>query len=324
MYNEIQHFGELWPQHQYLLVSKIYQAGEVEIQTTNTYMDRFPSQYTVQQCRNEIELHPSDTRMARLRARLHSLKKMHEEIRVACITDCKRDPGEGTSAAWLPDRETSDTDESDGFDTKDYRNIRDRLDAFKGDESREWMLTEPILRPRYRRDVRAWARISWYGCTTLHCKSMLVHKNSSKVPRRPRKKSTSVGTDALTDTDVRSALRAWGTTAGPLHNNIWQPREPRQSQEAYSSADSCDSVASTTSNKKRRLPKDEGAFACSYIGCREVFNRHCDLTHHQRAHMPYGERPYPCEECDMRFLFPKDLRRHEKKHQSGGKLSSGI
>lgn len=84
----------------------------------------------------------------------------------------------------------------------------------------------------------------------------------------------------------------------------------------YSSSASIDSAASSRASnsgrKRRRQDKKEGGFFCFHTGCFEVFDRQCDLNHHERMHLAYEDRPYPCEQCEKRFLFPKDLRRHEK------------
>ena len=47
-----------------------------------------------------------------------------------------------------------------------------------------------------------------------------------------------------------------------------------------------------TRGKRKRQP---AAFECTFPGCAEKFDRWCDLNHHSRVHLPYEQRPYPCE-----------------------------
>lgn len=90
----------------------------------------------------------------------------------------------------------------------------------------------------------------------------------------------------------------------------------------YSSHMSFSSAASGLSNAEsfgeslmsRKRRREAGAFPCTEEGCSETFDRHCDLSHHQRRHLPYEQRPYACADCSQRFLYPKDLRRHSRTH----------
>ena len=67
---------------------------------------------------------------------------------------------------------------------------------------------------------------------------------------------------------------------------------------------------------RRRLPAKEGRFRCDFPDCGKVFDRHSDLTKHQKYHLPENERPFKCPVCGRGFLFPKDLKRHESLHQN--------
>ncbi|PSN68773.1 hypothetical protein BS50DRAFT_632646 [Corynespora cassiicola Philippines] len=67
-------------------------------------------------------------------------------------------------------------------------------------------------------------------------------------------------------------------------------------------------------NFRRRMQARENGFACSVGGCGQRFNRACDQARHERKHLTHGDRPHQCSECARGFLYPKDLRRHEKTH----------
>lgn len=95
--------------------------------------------------------------------------------------------------------------------------------------------------------------------------------------------------------------------------SIWQHRKTNN---GYSSGGSNGSRMSMWSNvshtKKRRLPRNEDGYPCDFLGCFKTFDRQCDLRQHKRSHEPKETLPYPCELCDKRFPYPKDLKRHEK------------
>ena len=60
--------------------------------------------------------------------------------------------------------------------------------------------------------------------------------------------------------------------------------------------------------------------SCSTDGCVETFRTANELYHHQRnKHTDYASRPCACTRCDKRFLYPKDLRRHERTHEHGSR-----
>lgn len=66
--------------------------------------------------------------------------------------------------------------------------------------------------------------------------------------------------------------------------------------------------------RRKRRRRESNAFVCTHSGCDAVFDRQCDLVHHERVHLPYDLRLHGCDRCEKRFLHPKDLRRHEKTH----------
>lgn len=105
---------------------------------------------------------------------------------------------------------------------------------------------------------------------------------------------------------------------------IGQSLRPRKARlnGGYSSggsgaSDGANSNASSGSGvKRRRQSRCDGAFVCHHDGCCERFDRQCDLTQHERSHLPHEQRPYGCESCGKRFLYPKDLRRHDDIHRN--------
>jgi len=61
-------------------------------------------------------------------------------------------------------------------------------------------------------------------------------------------------------------------------------------------------------------------FICNEGRCRKSFSRKYDLIAHQRLHT--GERPYPCQFCDERFVSVTDMRRHMLRvHNHGEKVA---
>lgn len=116
---------------------------------------------------------------------------------------------------------------------------------------------------------------------------------------------------------------------GSLHNVGEDYNDPYVAA-GYSSVDSSASASSHWSNasgfsntsKRVKRKRQPAAFECTHPGCTEKFDRWCDLNHHSRVHLAYEQRPYPCEQCDKRFLFPKDLRRHETTHATRNLPSS--
>jgi len=59
-----------------------------------------------------------------------------------------------------------------------------------------------------------------------------------------------------------------------------------------------------------RRKKSTGTYLCPHCNLR--CDRRCDLTKHIKgAHDSPAQRPYGCRQCAARFLYLKDLRRHE-------------
>ena len=60
-----------------------------------------------------------------------------------------------------------------------------------------------------------------------------------------------------------------------------------------------------------------GYLTCDYPGCDYVAIRRCDISHHERCHLPAHRRPHRCALCHRRFLYPRELRRHMASHGVG-------
>lgn len=215
-------------------------------------------------------------------------KSMHavEAFRTECILNHHVDPQCMPSHTHILDLVTSDSC-SDAEDTR-HCELRLRLELFRLDDTKLHFQTEPDQPRRIRKDIRAWARFAGFGSMKLSDDSMLLHKDRYRLPPRRRV-------------------------------DKWAYRETKISN-GYSSAESGGSLGSTgtgSSNKKRRLPKEEGAYICDFKDCTKRFDRQCDLNHHQRSHIPKDTQPYPCTQCTKRFGYAKDLRRHEKTHRKG-------
>ena len=248
-----------------------------------------------------------------------------KEVRSHCIIALQVDPSKGFGVNSLLPLETSDIEDTDSEDEA-YCDIRSMLQAFQ-QSTKDWMMIEPILKSKHRRHIHVWARLSHYGCITLPCKSMFLHKDSAQLPpqRRKKKRSPILRTPSSTSLvpAIPGNLPAEFPPPPAFDPSIWEPRDDNQ---GYSSGSSHASGLSSYSrassrSKKRRLAKEARAFACQADGCLEVFDRQCDLAHHERIHCTYEERPHACNMCDSRFLFPKDLRRHEKIHQKRKQIS---
>lgn len=67
----------------------------------------------------------------------------------------------------------------------------------------------------------------------------------------------------------------------------------------------------TISNTSRHSCK---RFSCEHQHCGLRFERRSDLRLHLRAHVKADERPYKCDLCDRRFMYPKDQERHRAIH----------
>ncbi|KAF2019251.1 hypothetical protein BU24DRAFT_405950 [Aaosphaeria arxii CBS 175.79] len=64
----------------------------------------------------------------------------------------------------------------------------------------------------------------------------------------------------------------------------------------------------------RRQPPIPGGFHCTVKKCTRAFDRSCDLNRHYKSHLERNQRPHKCELCELRFLYPKDCKRHQQTH----------
>lgn len=83
-------------------------------------------------------------------------------------------------------------------------------------------------------------------------------------------------------------------------------------------------AASEPQKKRRRLAAEKGGFRCEFPGCGKAYNRQSELSKHQRYHQPESERPYQCDTCGKRFLYPKDVRKHQSVHAGQDRQSTNI
>ena len=63
---------------------------------------------------------------------------------------------------------------------------------------------------------------------------------------------------------------------------------------------------------RKRQPAEDGGYVCQFPGCGRAFNRQSELSKHGKYHLPEADRPFMCDTCSKRFLFQKDLKRHEE------------
>lgn len=82
----------------------------------------------------------------------------------------------------------------------------------------------------------------------------------------------------------------------------------------FSASSGFSRASGSSYSRRKRRRREIKAFVCTHAGCDAVFDRQCDLAHHERVHLPYHLRPHGCDSCEKRFLHPKDLRRHMKTH----------
>lgn len=71
---------------------------------------------------------------------------------------------------------------------------------------------------------------------------------------------------------------------------------------------SASTLGSNPSKRGQRIP---GGYPCTR--CELTFDIPSQLRHHERKHMTKDERPFPCRHCGERFLYPKDLSRHNER-----------
>ena len=103
-------------------------------------------------------------------------------------------------------------------------------------------------------------------------------------------------------------------------NTAWEPRfgkseryrSHNSSSSTLGSIGSLDSVVSAISTGSKRGKRILGGYPCGHLGCDMTFNVPSELRHHVRNHKIKAHRPYGCEVCSDRFLYPKDLVRHSQ------------
>lgn len=182
-----------------------------------------------------------------------------------------------------------------------------------------------------------------YRCMKLADGTMLLHKHPAQISRRPRKQAQHDTQQTRTIQTPRLSPRL-SPRSPSLHNaaslmsgslpleasgtsRSW--RSVSRFNAGYSSATSSASSIGSTYNvatgcKQKRMPTLPGGHPCSFPGCSKVFDRDGERRHLQRYHQDKESLPYGCETCDKRFVHAKDLKRHEKTHQSHAATSEDV
>jgi len=70
------------------------------------------------------------------------------------------------------------------------------------------------------------------------------------------------------------------------------------------------SVSASVSNPERTVTVRERVFSCEYDGCTKVFKTNNDRRKHMRN--IHNMKPYQCEQCEMKFMFQKELKYHQE------------
>ena len=69
--------------------------------------------------------------------------------------------------------------------------------------------------------------------------------------------------------------------------------------------------------QKKRLPsqpRTDGGYECPALNCENVFDLASQKTKHvKRAHTDDAFKDFACPSCDKRFVYKRDLKRHEAK-----------
>lgn len=97
----------------------------------------------------------------------------------------------------------------------------------------------------------------------------------------------------------------------PLDTDLLSPPTP-STQLSPASVTSPSSSRLSTRRNKQQMRAGHHPYRCKH--CDAGFNNHADLTHHMRNHTPDEKRQHRCADCGRRFVFGKDLRRHELTH----------
>lgn len=251
-------------------------------------------------------------------APLTTWARSYSALRATCIADWNMDPNcalSGFSPTSIREDWTSDSCSTVDDEDERYDSVHRTLEAFRNDASMASTIIEPIHKQRMRKDVRAWARLAEYRCTKLSDNSMLLHKDKSQILKRRRRNRPNLLKPF--PRDPHTPFPHGPHTPLPHDPDVWKAREPDKNA-GYSSAESNGSAASAYSRNsgfpKPRLRSRASGYPCAKDGCAKVYNRACDLAHHQRSHRAKEEQPCECPQCVKRFPFPKDLRRHQKIH----------
>lgn len=83
------------------------------------------------------------------------------------------------------------------------------------------------------------------------------------------------------------------------------------------------SLADTPAGRRVRLPKITGGYPCSKSDCSKVFDRAGDRAKHQRTHQPRDSYAHQYSSCERRFMYAKDLKRHQTVHDCEAVKASG-
>ena len=254
------------------------------------------------------------TRMLTLLKEMALVIDAMKDVRAKSMKDWKFDPWlwPGRAPNYVLEQLTSDSCQTDDEDGYSFQTLRQDLESFQRDDSRQSYTTKPLYQPRVRKDIRAWARLARYGSMKLSCSSMYIHKDRSKISRRPRKKKREdVGVGAPSRT-------TFGRTGSESH-----PRQRTSPDHcpAESNGSGMAGYSTNTRKKKNILIREENGYRCLSPNCSKSFKQVCDLSQHHRNHRAQESLPYGCDTCNMRFLHPEELWRHEKTHRSSASAS---
>ena len=236
-----------------------------------------------------------------------------------------------------------DSDPDDNEAESIFSELNKSVSDFAGTQTRFFLVIRP-LNLRLRRHVHAIAHFSHFGHMSIGSGMLgmiLLSKNSERLPQslknaykkalEPQAQTNEFPCDfdAFTcgdpgaseglsclpilqkDSSLDSFLDDFHFDSSVASDSSADSRSSFSSQ--FSGASGMRHSGSSHGRKKRK--RQPGGFPCVELNCDEVFDRQCDLAQHQRSHISHEKRPYACDDCDRRFLFPKDLRRHAKKHE---------
>ena len=166
-----------------------------------------------------------------------------------------------------------------------YRDIRQRLDSFILNADQTTMTTEALNR-RQRRFVHATAQVMRLGHASLGPSG----KNRSMVIYKDESASRLVANQRVEQNTIE-------THQEEVDFGVLPPVEPAP-------------------RKRRRLHKMDRGFPCRYTSCKKVYDRASERTKHEQSHQIAYTNRFQCIHCEKGFRYPKDLRRHQKIHES--------